>query len=621
MSFDSTRSYDARLDVRDWTQWNNRLRGQPEGVLWALVGPRRSGKTWALRALQNLDTDYVDLKGDPAGLDAPTKACLLVDEPGPFLHRDSLGLIERCIALKKRGIRILVAMTPGEWECLAELDPQEKYVKARDRLALSPLSDDQALRLARLSWAAELLKALPIDWRRNPFLLELLFETAQDDAELRQRPEELIQRTIRASGQGRFRYVHYVLNEGLNARQRSTLRAVARGQNSPPESLLHECGLIREGPRIGDPIIASHFRRPVVVHHVSDLHFGPKTAVGVDLKEPGNHGKRFAGAMAGSSVREDYLVYLRALGPRAPHAVIISGDLVETGTDEQYTSARSFIDGLKAVLAAHPDLDGSAERVALVGGNHDVAWNETRGPDGSRRRHQPFAKHMEGYPHPRLDLEADARQLTTIAWPGVGVELVLLGSAEYGGEEDEVGREISSLLDRIVASARDAFDRNDLEKFDALCGHVSRLDPGLVHYQDLKRLEAHKWSQPLRIAVLHHPVSPMPVATEIARFGGLLNAGAVKTALLRAGVSLVLHGHQHSGWFSRESWPGLYEDRELNIAAAPTLGSRETAENLGFNEIRIFREGDSQYEVEVERIAYNGNGWDKTGKSTSFRIG
>jgi hypothetical protein len=51
------------------------------------------------------------------------------------------------------------------------------------------------------------------------------------------------------------------------------------------------------------------------------------------------------------------------------------------------------------------------------------------------------------------------------------------------------------------------------------------------------------------------------------------------------------------------------------------LGSRETIENLGFNEIRIYREGASNYEVEIRRISYNGNGWDWRGEGMSFWLG
>ncbi len=71
----------------------------------------------------------------------------------------------------------------------------------------------------------------------------------------------------------------------------------------------------------------------------------------------------------------------------------------------------------------------------------------------------------------------------------------------------------------------------------------------------------------MRIAVLHHPVSAMPPA-ELARFSGL-----------------------------------------INIAAAPTLSSRETQHRLGYNGIESVREG-TKITVTVCRHVYDGGaGW------------
>jgi hypothetical protein len=563
------------------------------------------------------------LRSEPNGLEIRyNKSCLLVDEPGPHLNRDCLAFIERCVALKKEDVRILIAMTPGEWQILADLDPEERYVKSRDRLTLPLLTEEQAVQLARTDWAKALMPTLPPDWRRNPFLLELLFETAEDVCDLRKQTDELIDTTIRTSGQDRFQYVHFVFEEGLSEQQRAAIRRVARGSDDFREHpLLLECGLIDESPRISDPILNHYFREPLIIHHLSDIHFGPKSASGIDDKEDGEHGSRFAEAAGGRTVREDYLAHIQGQGESAPHAILVSGDLVETGIPEQYEAARVFLDRLTELVVDHPDLRSEDLRVALVGGNHDVDWNETRGSASARKRHLAFARYMDGYPHPHLEKPPEERELSIVVWPGVGVEIALLGSAEYGGEEDDIQEQLVHLIDEVVTRARDAFEADEMEKYEGLSKQISRLDPGLINYLDLKRLESHRWEQPLRIAVMHHPVSPMPTGAEIARFGGLINAGAVKSSYFRAQVALVLHGHQHCGWFGRESWPGSYENRELFIAAAPTLGSRETIENLGFNEIRIYREGASNYEVEIRRISYNGNGWDWRGEGMSFWLG
>jgi hypothetical protein len=181
MTFDATRTYQPKLDVRSWDRWRDRLRGEPEGVLWALIGSRRSGKTWALRALESNDAIYLNLQMDSESLSrSHNRGCLLVDEPGRALQRARLEFVERCRELKLSGIRVLIAMTPGEWQNLVELDPEQRYVKARDCLTLPTLTDEQAVKLARTKWAAQLLNKLPQEWKRNPFLLELIFETAEN---------------------------------------------------------------------------------------------------------------------------------------------------------------------------------------------------------------------------------------------------------------------------------------------------------------------------------------------------------------------------------------------------------------------------------------------------------
>ena len=70
--------------------------------------------------------------------------------------------------------------------------------------------------------------------------------------------------------------------------------------------------------------------------------------------------------------------------------------------------------------------------------------------------------------------------------------------------------------------------------------------------------------KPVRIAVLHHPVSPIPGTTEIAAW--LVNAGQVKDALLEKHFCVVLHGHVHSAWVGQECWPHAWqcESRSLD---------------------------------------------------------
>jgi hypothetical protein len=101
----------------------------------------------------------------------------------------------------------------------------------------------------------------------------------------------------------------------------------------------------------------------------------------------------------------------------------------------------------------------------------------------------------------------------------------------------------------------------------------------------------------------------------VARYSGLLNAGAVKQVLMDKGFSLVLCGHVHTGWFAEERWPRHAKAHILRIVAAPSLGSREIPSNNGFNLVEVFRDrdrtGTAQFEIRVRRFVREGErGWE-----------
>jgi hypothetical protein len=202
-----------------------------------------------------------------------------------------------------------------------------------------------------------------------------------------------------------------------------------------------------------------------------------------------------------------------------------------------------------------------------------------------------------------------------VAYPDLGVEVLFIGSAEFGGEINE-DRERLELQKEMAKLPKDPA-KQDRAKAEELATKAAHIDPGLVHSRDLDRLGEYAYRHPIRIAVLHHPISPLP-STEVTRFAGLLNAGAVKQALLSAGFSIVLHGHVHTGFLAEERWPGRHGGRTLRIAAAPSLGSREIAENNGFNEIEIRRSRDAagkqSHDIFIRRFA---RGWGETSLSNT----
>ncbi|MEZ4382078.1 MAG: metallophosphoesterase [Nannocystaceae bacterium] len=659
--YNPKRSYRPELDVRAWDDIAELLGdSEPHGLFWPLVGPRRSGKTWALHGVAaRLDAPAQLLRLDQQpelGSDLAARPIVLVDEPGRHLFtpgevgrgrarapdRGRIGqFLTWCRRLRQDRRQLLVAMTPAEWAALCLVGRENALVSERDlQPHLAPLRLDQAVAVARGDAEAEALlrriAARSPDWLRNPYLVWHLLDRAQQEGRLRAAAHAELDAlfasaSAAANATGSDNYTHMVLYEGLAAPHQEALRLVTRGRAGEAEpaalAILRTSGLIgraegdpdgaREGIR--DPLLAAHLPPPLRIHHISDLHAGPKTALRVNQAQVGPTPTKLAEGAGQGSVRESYREHVAQLRQRGdgPHLIVASGDLTETGRPEEYAEARALLEALAALASPHPDLAADAPRVLVVGGNHDVDWQQTRGADGARARHLPFARELDGFPRPPLEEPPERRKLATVTYADAGLEVILLGSAEFGGEIDELLVELlDDLRAKVLADAEPSPAGRAPDELQRLRDRLSRLDPGLVHNEDLSRLRGRPKVQPLRIAVLHHPVSPLPATTDVAPYAGLINAGAVKDALFEAGVDLVLHGHMHSAWLAEERWVG--RARPLRIAAAPSLSSRLIHEAHGYNEILLYREGDDHFQLEVRAIARSGESWSESAALAPF---
>lgn len=633
--FDARADYVAERDVRDHAELVALLKGLPQkGVLFPLVGARRAGKTWELKALEYTlagsrggAVRYVDLRRHgPDFSKVPEAECLLLDEPeltGTGARVRLAGdFLRWCEERHRGGTTLLLAMSPAEWVVLQREGEPRGLVSAKDLRFLSSLQPAQAARMAaRAEQAQKLLPMLPDIWKRSPFLLELVFQVAEELGTQAEDVWELLRLVRERSEYAEFHYFEAVYRNGLTDEQRAVLNGVAHAElvdkNKKELDLLMRCGLVgKEGARpvLADPILAADLI-PLRLHHISDLHFGPKSAVRVDVKDSGAHARRMATGLGTRHVRDEYLRHvasLKAMG-RAPHVLIVSGDLVEWGEDAQFEDARRWLEEVCKLLDEHRRLRPDEPHLLIAGGNHDVDWGQTEGNAGARKRHVPFARAFDTLPRSvrvRLEEAPEGRKLAIARYPELGVEILLLGSAEFGGEhEKDPARE--GLLELVERLRKDAMAKPEHERAEALHQQVARIDPGLVHGEDLARVRREPWSQPVRLAVLHHPVSPLPM-TELGRYVGLINAGEVKDRLMEKGFCLVLHGHAHTGWFGKEEWPGRHGGRVLWIASAPSLGSSEVQEHHGFNDIEISREphaSEAKYSLTVRRYSREGGSW------------
>lgn len=630
-TYDARRAYGTAPTARNYGDLVQQVRLPPSaGVLWLILAPRRYGKTWTLKALKSqlgASACYLELrhaldrKDWHSGDKVKPGGYWLLDEVSGLLGSTTSDPLEgartflaRCEELKREETSVILALTPRELEQLQRADKDGGYVSFKSILTLPPLTPQEAGGVARTPEAQTLLTELPADWRRTPFLLELLFEI-DDKARAGGVPlgAQRLKRALEVSEAGLpHQYFHDVFWDALTDDHREALRSIVRGEDVDARVCqpLRHAGLVEEEPtherwRLTDPVLAERLSL-VRIHHISDVHFGPNTAQGFDNKEGGPLGK----AMDPGSVRDGYLSHVEGLHAKgkAPHLLIVSGDLTERATSIQFEEARGWLEQFEKFLAPHPLLGDSARRVLLVGGNHDVDWSQAKPGKDERARHETFETIFKDYAHPHLEAPPETREFKPVKWKEFGLTVLLLGTSELGGQVQEEVEQRARLFEFAKLSADASPEERDKAEAEAV--QAARIDPGLVHHRVLKCVSTHKWedSLPVRIAVLHHPPSPMP-STEVTRYAGLLNAGAVKQVLMEKGFCLALCGHVHAGWFAEERWHERTV-RALRIAAAPSLGSSSIAENNGFNVVELLRElnreGRATYQLQVRRFVRRG---------------
>jgi 3',5'-cyclic AMP phosphodiesterase CpdA len=603
--FNTAAAYSPERDVR--LAWHADLaaivRAAPaNGALWLVLAPRRYGKTWTLKGLQlrlGDSSKILDLRSDAEEFltyARPPLTHLLLDECNgliePARKVDGAAVrrfLQHCETLTKLGTVVVLALTPRELDALLRHDPKGARCSPRSIIPIPPLTAAQARAQTRdQREALTLVSRLPPPWLRSPYLLEWLFQHGGSSTS----PADLATAFMDAESQ--HRYFHAVFWDSLTEDQQGVVCRIASGK---PASESARRGAARDGPnavevlrlagliqmeaqdtwRVADPVLEAQCS-PLRIHHLSDLHFGSGPSADSGL------------------VRQSYLDHLRELRARGqgPHLAVISGDLVETMQGDELRAACEWVKELEALLDAHVLLDPSEPRVLVVGGNHDVDWSQAHDPDSLR--HRAFALAFDRYHHPHLEEDPASRRLSRVTYDRLELEFVLLGSSQLAAGRPELS---------LVASTR------------------APPWPGQVHPLDLDRIQGHTWTKPVRVAVLHHPVSPHP-STELKHFGGLINAGAVKQVLMQKGFSLVLCGHVHAGWFAEERWPGLSQT-PLRIVSAPTLGSHETTEHSGYNSIEVERTldrlGRPGIQVHIRRFVRQREGqWSLQDEPLFFRL-
>jgi 3',5'-cyclic AMP phosphodiesterase CpdA len=639
------RSFERDLDIRfrgtHVPAWADPLvKGHaPNDACWLVVMPRRSGKSWLAGAVQATRPDgrtrLVDLRSEAdvrgKGLTCLTSGkaarpqlvgvdVVLVDEPaiGPASGRakDPAVLATGLKRLREEGVVPVVFATPAEHELLA---PHLGADAWKDVVTPPRVSDEEAACMASRTpeWASDAVARLRTEhpgWLLTPFLLELALQQAEAEPALRTDPTAL-SRWAAEEADHQHLYIEQWFHNGLSATHRAAVRRERwRRAGFSFDSDARDAQTMKEvlWPVAADPVLGHHLPEVLRVHHVSDLHFGGDMRSNVDRKDQTQAGAALARLTGDGTPLESYLEHVQRLGEqgRAPHLVIVSGDLVDRPLDEHGQKALAWLRHLADLLADHPDLRADDPRILLVGGNHDVSWDRCLDPRPGAR-HEWFAQTFRAYPHPDLDKEHHDDRRLYVRYADACLRVALLGSAESGGEparNDDRDR-VRELLAELARSEGGTQVSN-------LMGELERHDPGVVAHPVLRRLK--KETGCVNLAVVHHPLSPVP-AVEVAPYAGVVNAGQAKLALAEAHTALVLHGHTHLGFLASERLIDRDRPWTTRIAGAPALASIHSNEENGYNEVFIAREGEG-HSLAVRTVRWRNGQW-KTDLAFAFQPG
>ena len=282
--------------------------------------------------------------------------------------------------------------------------------------------------------------------------------------------------------------------------------------------------------------------RRVHVLHLSDLHISAETDL-AGLLQP---------------LCSDLEDRVDGLGDHRPDMVVVSGDLTNRATPEEFAAARGFLVRLLDRCRL------TAERCIVVPGNHDLSWDApayswqpqrhvpvvdpvrhvaqgngflVRDERGYAERFRNFSEHFFHPLFQRPYSLVPEEQAQCVLFDDLGIQIIALNSA---WQIDEWFPARSAI--HLGALAR------TLELADAALGDA-RVAGRLASRSDV-----------LRIAVWHHPITGNEKIAD----------DAFADSLRRAGVQLCLHGHVHE---DRADVLAYLHPRKLRVLGSGSFGA------------------------------------------------
>lgn len=335
---------------------------------------------------------------------------------------------------------------------------------------------------------------------------------------------------------------------------------------------------------ISEPAGPSENQDRISILHLSDLHLAVNKDPIAQLRPLVAHIRDRDGGLG-----FDKITYL-----------VISGDLTDKATPQEFEVARLFISGLIEEFKL------SAERCIIVPGNHDVSFDE-RVYDWLPKRSVSLEKLPAGHYYPQGDgylVRIETLYQNRLRNFSHDFYHTLIQKEYPLAPVDQSIPYLSDQTGIQILTFNSSWEIDEWFK-DRASIHQGALTRGLIvaDEQIKDSIAAGRLSKErgiLRLAVWHHPVTG----------NDKIQDDAFLDQLRQAGVKLCLHGHVHEG---RADVVGYLHPKRIHIAGAGSFGATaavrpESTPRL-FNLLEITQDH-SRIKIHTHRLDKEGGAWE-----------
>ena len=241
--------------------------------------------------------------------------------------------------------------------------------------------------------------------------------------------------------------------------------------------------------------------------------------------------------------------------------IIITGDITTQGRPEGFGE-------LPGLLAALGDALPEPARIVVVPGNHDVTWGT---PPGSEERYRAFLEGVRqaGYVTPLLDgIDYHGEEPSPSADPllvGPDFAVVAINSADMCGVIEPFQPDAATEFQRL------GIDGAISDNLQSEIRRVRMYDMPRISQRQMAALVSmidHVPAGRVRIAALHHQLTPVREEEEVKPFESIVNIGAFSAFLGEARIDVIAHGHKHADHVQTVALGGVAGDRRVAVVAS-----------------------------------------------------